>query len=90
MGFSKRLEDESLAEGALPLPPAGRAVVLTSEYLAVHGRAPRGPGNWWWAFGAPEAKPMLSPGIRMRYAEAVKWARLFAREVRVGRVWLLP
>ena len=59
---------------------------ITLQYIAAHGKSPRGIAMWAFAFGSCVAAPIVVEPCS--YAEAKTKAARIAREVGVSSVWV--
>jgi len=59
---------------------------ITLQYIAAHGKSPKGYGMWAFAFGSCTAAPIVVEPCT--YTEAKEKARKLAREVGVTSVWV--
>lgn len=60
-------------------------LVEPGKYVRTHGKKPSGEGLWAFQFGKEE---LFAPGT-MKYADAVKWAKEKAKELKVNVVYVL-
>ena len=89
LGDMERIQ-EAIDAGKLCAPKPEKVTIVTTQYVASHGKEPRGRGSWAFQMGGRrDAEIYWTPGSTT-YVLAKSLAKIEARKRGVSTVFVLP